>query len=94
MNATTTGSIHCKRTKRDEESAQAHYTERGAGGKGGRGNGIDDGEVSEWQSDDEGEKLELVETVRVRARKSHCLARGAARGRPQRREASDAGAPR
>ena len=52
-----------KRTKRDEESAQAHYTERGAGGKGGRGNGIDEGEVSEWQSDDEGEKLELVEYV-------------------------------
>ena len=75
-----------KRTTRDEESAHAHYTARGAGGKGGksgngvqtsrgvqvygarngkggRGNGIDDGEVSEWQSDDEGEKLELVEYV-------------------------------
>ena len=76
-----------KRTKPDEESAQAHYTARGAGGKGSKsGNGsrvgrlanrdgkggpfnrdaagsIDDGEGSAWQSDDEVEKLELVEYV-------------------------------
>ena len=38
-----------KRTKRDEESAQAHYTARGAGGKGGKsGNGGRVGRLANW----------------------------------------------
>ena len=38
-----------KRTKRDEESAHAHYTARGAGGKGGKsGNGSRVGRLANW----------------------------------------------